>query len=102
MSYGLSLDAINKLQQLFSNYDVIEEVIIYGSRAKGNYREGSDIDVTVKGNKIDLLPLNKIKSDIDDLLLPYKIDLSVYTKITNEDLKEHISRVGKLFYKKGA
>ena len=102
MNHGLSDETILKLQLLFSKYNVIEEVILYGSRAMGTYREGSDIDLTVMGEDIDPILIFKIQSDYDDLLLPYKMDLSMYTSITNDELKDHIRRVGKLFYEKKA
>jgi len=100
MKYGLSSITIEKLKLLFFKYNSIEKVILYGSRAKGNYREGSDIDLTIKGDNIDSSDLINIKSEIDDLLLAYKVDLSIYTHLTNNDLKNHILRVGKLFYEK--
>ena len=73
---------------------------MYGSRAKGNYRNGSDIDLTLIGKKLDLSKQFIIETELDDLLLPYKIDLSIYHKIENQDLIDHIKRVGSLFYKK--
>lgn len=71
---------------------------IYGSRAKGNYKNGSDIDLTLKGNHLNLSLLNQIANELDDLMLPYTFDLSIYSHISNEALIEHIDRVGKLFY----
>lgn len=100
MKFGLSANTILKLLQLFSKYETIEKVIIYGSRAKGNFREGSDIDLSVEGEDFDASYLLKIKNEIDDLLLPYKVDLSSYANINNDDLKDHIRRVGKLLYEK--
>lgn len=70
--------------------------MIYGSRAKGNFLYNSDIDLSLLG-AISYNDLLKIEMQLDDLLLPYKIDLSVFEKIENEDLKEHIRRVGKVF-----
>lgn len=100
MKFGLSPGTIQKLQQLFSNHDSIKKVIIYGSRAKGNYREGSDIDLNVMGDNFDSSEMVNLQNEIDDLLLPYKVDLSSDANISNDDLKEHIGRVGKLFYEK--
>ncbi len=73
---------------------------MYGSRAKGNYSAGSDIDITLKGEELDLEQLNKINIDLDDLLLPYTFDLSILHQISNPELIEHIERVGKFFYKR--
>ncbi|WP_293013047.1 nucleotidyltransferase domain-containing protein [Mongoliibacter sp.] len=74
--------------------------MLYGSRAKGNYRPGSDIDLTLLGESLDLTELQKIEIELDDLMLPYKIDLSIHHKIQNSDFLEHIQRVGKIFYEK--
>ena len=73
-------------------------MIIYGSRAKGNYRNGSDIDLTIKGETVTLSELMKIETELDDLLLPYKIDLSLLHKIGDASLLDHIKRVGAVFF----
>jgi type I restriction enzyme S subunit len=77
-------------------------VIIYGSRAKGNYSTYSDIDITLIGAVINLTSQNKIENELDDLLLPYKFDVSNFHKIENLDLIEHIKRVGKVIYTKSS
>lgn len=79
-------------------YPAIEKAILYGSRATGNYRPGSDIDLTLVGEKLNLTTLQKIENELDDLLLPYKIDLSLHKQIRNKELLEHIERVGKVFF----
>lgn len=100
MKFGLKESVVAQLNTLFSRYDGIEQVVIYGSRAKGNFKNGSDIDLTITGNAIDYSTLLKIEGEIDDLLLPYMIDLSLINQIENPDLLEHIHRVGKVFYQK--
>ena len=99
MQYGLKKESIEKVNRIFAQYDKIEEVILYGSRAKGNYKPGSDIDLTLKGKGLNLKLLNKISLELDDLLLPYTFDLSIYHHIKQADLIDHIVRVGKVFYK---
>ena len=99
MRFGLKETVIDKINTLCQQYDGIEQVIIYGSRSKGNYKLGSDIDLTIVGD-IDLSTMFKLEDEIDDLLLPYMIDLSVMKKIENPDLIEHIQRVGQVFYQK--
>ena len=98
--YGLKEKHITAIRSVFSKYPQVEKAILYGSRAKGNYRNGSDIDLTLAGKDLDLKILSKIENELDDLMLPYKIDLSILRKIDNPDLSEHIKRVGKIFYKK--
>jgi len=99
MMYGLNQETIESLNEIFSKHNKISKVVLYGSRAKGNYKNGSDIDLTLFGDDINLKLLHKIELEIDNLLLPYKVDLSIYNDMNNEDLKEHISRVGIIFYK---
>lgn len=100
MKFGLNNDTICKINSVFIKYPDIDEVIIYGSRAKGNYREGSDIDITLKGQNINDELLTQIYLEIDNLNTPYLFDISIYNKLSSTSLIEHINRVGKLFYKK--
>ena len=98
--YGLKEEVISKLKLIFSKYENIEKVIIYGSRAMGNYRNGSDIDLCFFGENLSLDTLYKVEEDIEDLLLPYLFDMSIYSHIDNEGLIDHINRVGVGFYKR--
>ena len=99
MKYGLPERTLNTLMDIFIKYPVIKEVILYGSRAKGKYRNGSDIDLSLKANgaftHADLL---RITGDLDDSDLPYRVDVLVYEDLSNQDLKAHIDRVGKVLY----
>lgn len=98
--YGLSPRAHQAIYDQIRGAIEVEEAVLYGSRAMGNCRPGSDIDLTIKGMKLDLEILNALATNLDDLLLPYSIDLSIYDKIDNSDLKLHIDRVGKVFYRR--
>jgi predicted nucleotidyltransferase len=91
---------IDRIKAIFSKYRQIESVLIYGSRAMGNYRPSSDIDLTIKGKNIDISLQTKIEFDLDDLMLPYKFDISVYDKIRNPEFLEHIDGEGKEIYKR--
>lgn len=98
--YGLSEETVKQLTSIFQNRKEIEKVILYGSRAKGNYRIGSDIDLTAFGRNLTLKTIYNIEEEIEELLLPYHIDLSIYDQIDNKDLIEHINRVGQVFFKR--
>lgn len=98
MRFGLKESVIQSIHSVFDSHPEIEQVIIYGSRAKGNFRNGSDIDLTIIGDDMDYSTVLKLIGEIDDLLLPYKIDLSLMKHIQNNDLIQHIERVGKVFY----
>ncbi len=95
---GLSASVIEKISGVFAGHPAIAKVILYGSRAKGGFRAGSDIDLTVVESTIDLSELLLVENEIDDLMLPYKVDLSIFEKIENENLRDHINRVGQVFY----
>ncbi len=97
---GLTKEEITSIRAVFSKYQQIEEVLIYGSRAMGNFKPASDIDLTLIGKAIDLSLQIKIEFDLDDLMLPYKFDISIYDKITNPEFLDHINRIGKKFYKR--
>ncbi len=100
MKCGLKKDVLEKINEIFEKYDKIQEVILYGSRAKGSFKPGSDIDLTLKGKDINLKLVNKISLELDDLLLPYTFDLSIYNSIDEPALIEHIQRVGEIFYRR--
>jgi predicted nucleotidyltransferase len=98
--YGLRQDIVVRANKIFRQYEQVQEVLLYGSRAKGTFKAGSDIDLTLKGDDLNLKLLNKIGLDLDELLLPYIFDISIYNHITNKDLLDHIDRVGLIFYRK--
>ncbi len=100
MLYGLSRDIVRRVNKIFFQYEQVKEVILYGSRAIGSFKPGSDIDLSLKGVDLNLKLLNKIGFDLDELLLPYIFDISIYNYITNKDLLDHIERVGLVFYRR--
>jgi predicted nucleotidyltransferase len=97
--FGLNSSVLKDLCTIFESFSEINEVLIFGSRVKGNYKNGSDIDLTIKG-VVNLNTLTKIEIMIDDLFLPYTFDINVFDSIKNIDLIDHINRIGKVIYKK--
>lgn len=101
MKFGLPRSTIKKIQAVFARYPQVEQVILYGSRAKGTHQTGSDIDLTlVGGENLTIETLYRILEELDDLNLPYSIDLSIYRTIKDVDLIGHIQRVGQIFYQR--
>jgi predicted nucleotidyltransferase len=97
--FGLKKATIQKICAVLARYPQVEKAVLYGSRAKGDYKNGSDIDLTLCGGAdLSLDVLYKIMNEIDDLLLPYTIDLSIFRDISDPDVVEHIQRVGVIFY----
>ena len=100
MKYGLTETTIDKIRSVFVRFPEIDKAVLYGSRAKGNYKTGSDIDLTLYGPAITSDLFSAITSMLDDLLLPYTIDLSLLDEISHAKLREHIERVGVVFYER--
>jgi len=98
MKYGLECHVVARINAIFAEIAEIDAVFLYGSRAKGNWKHGSDIDLCIKGEEVTLPLLFAIENKIDDLLLPYKVDLALFHKIENPGLVDHITRVGVPIY----
>ena len=101
MKFGLPDSTFERICGVFADYPPVEKAVLYGSRAKGNYKNGSDIDLTLHGGAdLTRSVLYRIMDGLDDLLLPYTIDLSIFSDISDADVVEHIQRVGVTFYEK--
>ncbi len=83
-----------KILNIFKEFDKVEKVILFGSRAIGTAKIGSDIDLALVGKGITFKDLCRMGARLEDLDLPNKIDLVDYNSITNLELKSHIERVG--------
>ena len=101
-SSGLKEPALSRIRDVLRRHPKVQEAILFGSRAKGSHKPGSDLDIALVGDELRLKDLNAISLALDDLLLPYAIDLALYHRIDNPDLLEHINRVGKTIYTRTA
>ncbi|MGK9064901.1 nucleotidyltransferase domain-containing protein [Stutzerimonas chloritidismutans] len=95
---GLSEADVYQIRRVLSRFPSLKEAILYGSRAKGSYRPGSDIDLVLKGDRLSHQTLLDIQWLLEELPLPYKFDVSLFSHLDNPELIEHIARVGKVFY----
>ena len=96
--FGLRQSTLEQIAAVFARHPAVETAVLYGSRAKGNYKNGSDIDLTLHGEGLNYAELSSLAGELDDLLLPYSIDLSIFALLDDAALREHIERVGKVFY----
>ena len=94
--YGLGDKALEKIIHTLQKNLKMQKIILFGSRAKEIYGKGSDIDISIVSEDLSLKELNHLKVMLDDLMLPYKVDLIDYARISSNDLKEHINKVGKV------
>jgi predicted nucleotidyltransferase len=97
--FGIYSNSYKEIITILENHPNIKKVIIYGSRAKGNYKEGSNVDLTLFG-ELEHNELIQLKHEFEESYIPYLFDISIYENLQSESLKEHINRVGKLFYEK--
>ena len=99
-SFGIPDADLNALVSGLKKNIKIEEIVLFGSRAKGTFKNGSDIDIALKGSDLELKDILDANIEIEKLLLPYKIDLIIFNTIKEPALVEHILRVGVVLYKK--
>lgn len=100
MPYGLSETTIEKICDVLSRHPSVEKAVLYGSRAKGTFKPGSDIDLSLHGTTLTMSEIGDIDSELDDLLLPYIFDLLIFDTLDHANLREHIERVGKTLYER--
>jgi predicted nucleotidyltransferase len=95
---GFKSGDLETIVQTFAKFPEIKKAVIFGSRAKGNYQSGSDVDIAVWA--ISNEPIWQLSGILnDEILLPYKFDIVNYDAIDNGELKEHINRAGVEIYK---
>ena len=98
--YGMTDEELELLCSLFARQKEIEQVILYGSRAKGTHKPFSDVDITLLGIGLSRSHLNRLIADMDESSLPYFFDVSIFNKITNPDLIEQIEKTGVVLYRR--
>jgi len=98
--YGLEVSDIDNIIAILIRNKKISEIVLFGSRAKGNYSNGSDIDLAIKGDSIALNDIIDASIELDNLNLPYKIDLAIFERIKEQGLLEHIKRVGVVLFER--
>lgn len=98
--HGLSDEVVGKICSVLAAFPEVEKAVLYGSRAKGTFKRGSDIDLTLFGEQLNYRLLSRIDWNLDDLLLPYFIDLSLFSTLNHPELIDHIRRVGVPLYER--
>ncbi len=99
-SFGLSDKTLATVRGILAGCAAVETAVLYGSRAKGNYKPGSDIDLTLIGPGLTHRMLASLAAELDESVIPYQVDLSIRDDIDNPNLLEHIARVGVVFYER--
>lgn len=98
--YGIPRADLEALISELKNNNNIFEIILFGSRAKGTFSNGSDIDIALKGNNLSRKDILDATGEVEKLLLPYKLDLVLYDRVNEPALIDHIDRVGVVLFKR--
>ena len=98
--FGLPDTTLAVIRQILFDFPEVESAILYGSRAMGTHRPGSDIDLTLTGDLLDQGILGEIATRLDESPIPYQVDLSLWKQLDHAGLRVHIDRVGVLFYRR--
>mgnify|MGYP002626436547 CR=1 FL=1 len=98
--FGLSERSYKELLDILSSIPEIEETIIYGSRARGDYWAASDIDLSLKGSKLTQHHLTKLNQKLYESHIPLFFDTHIYANIKNLRFKQNIDRDGKTLYQR--
>lgn len=98
MPYGLTDTQLNQIRQVLTETPRLERAVLFGSRAKGTYKPGSDIDLALLGDTFQFADRLRLDNELDDLDLPVFFDLVLYHQISEPALREHIDRVGVTLY----
>lgn len=97
-THGLSTATLEQIFQILSRFPKVESAILFGSRAKGVHRRGSDIDLALVGSDLDLRELGRIADAFYESSLPYEFSLIQYNADTDPSVAAHVKRVGKVLY----
>jgi predicted nucleotidyltransferase len=92
---------VKRSREVIARFAELERVVLFGSRAKGTAKQGSDIDLALYGEGLDWRVLGRIEDELDDLLLPYTFSLVHHDVRTDSEVAAHIARVGVPFTKAG-
>ena len=94
LNIGISHYDLENIIRLIKKCPKVEGIILFGSRAKGTFSNGSDVDIALKGENIQLTDVLDLSIDLDELELPYKFDIIIFDRIKEKALTDHINSVG--------
>ena len=87
-----------EIRAVFRRHPQVQRATLFGSRAKGNFREGSDIDLSLEGDALESRHLATMLGELEETLIPKKVDLLLKKTLRHQELMDHIELVGVVFY----
>jgi len=100
--FGLKDSIIIKIKDVLLKYDEIEKALIFGSRARGDYKKTSDIDIAIFSHNMTSSRINLLRNDFDDLDIIYTVDVVDFNKLSKEELKNNIINDGMVIYNRNS
>ncbi|HEY8900757.1 MAG TPA: nucleotidyltransferase domain-containing protein [Chthoniobacterales bacterium] len=100
MNHGLTELTVQRINEVLSRFPEVESAVLFGSRAKGVHRRGSDVDLALRGNDLDWRLPGRIDDALDEMLLPYRFSLILWNDRTDPEVDAHIRRVGVPLYRR--
>ena len=98
MKYGFSKDQLQEIVEVLAEYPEIESAVLFGSRAMDSFKAGSDVDIAIKGEKVNTSLALKVTGHFEDTNTPFFFDIIAWPTISSKELREHIQRVGEVIY----
>jgi predicted nucleotidyltransferase len=98
--FGLSPRIVGAIRQILADFPEVEKAVLYGSRAKGTYKPGSDIDLALFGERLTAAIRGRIAARLEESSIPHCVDLALYAELDHAPLREHITRVGVVLYER--
>ena len=98
LTFGLSQNILLDFENIFSHYPEIQQVLIFGSRAKNTFKDGSDIDLAVFASNMETSRFTQLWNEIDNLPLVFRVDCIHWDQLNNQALKSKIIAEGRVFY----
>jgi len=99
MKFGLRDEDLDNIITTMQQFPEIEKAAIFGSRVKGNYKPGSDVDIAIWGNDVSFSTLSRLHAILEEESpMPYFFDIVDYSHLNHQELKNHIDRAGIVFF----
>jgi predicted nucleotidyltransferase len=98
--HGLPEKTVSRITGVLASFPAVERAVLFGSRAKGTHKRGSDIDLSLSGTALDWRTVGRLYDALDDLMLPYRFSLIQFDANTDVDVAAHIARVGVVLFER--
>ncbi|GAB2588168.1 nucleotidyltransferase domain-containing protein [Spirosoma areae] len=98
MTYGLTNTQLAQIKRVIAQNPRLQQAVLFGSRAKGTAKPGSDVDLALLGESLRFKDLLRLDNELEELSFSFSFDLIIYQQISDPDVREHIDRVGVTLY----